>query len=176
MDKLEKFIKENSDSFSEHKADKAKMWKAIAKNLEHPEPKVIPLWRKLPFQIAASIFIILGVFSIYNLSAKKTPVNYANKELQQIDSYYQNIVETQVELVQNDKHLSAKNKEEFLKFMIELDKEDAKLKLDLADNLDNQQVLSAIIKNYKKRIELIENLLNQINESKKDIHENEYVL
>ena len=176
MDKLEKFIKENSDSFSEHKADKAKMWKAIAKNLEHPEPKVIPLWRKLPFQIAASILIIVGVFSVYNLNTRKAPVNYASKELQQIDSYYQNIVETQVKLVQNDKHLSAKNKEEFLKFMIELDKEDAKLKLDLADNLDNQQVLSAIIKNYKKRIELIENLLNQINESKKDIHENEYIL
>ena len=176
MDKLEKFIKENSDSFSEHKADKAKMWKAIAKNLEHPEPKVIPLWRKLPFQIAASILIIVGVFSVYNLNTRKAPVNYASKELQQIDSYYQNIVETQVKLVQNDKHLSAKNKEEFLKFMIELDKEDAKLKLDLADNLNNQQVLSAIIKNYKKRIELIENLLNQINESKKDIHENEYIL
>ena len=176
MDKLEKFIKENSDSFSEHKADKAKMWKAIAKNLEHPEPKVIPLWRKLPFQIAASILIIVGVFSVYNLNTRKAPVNYASKELQQIDSYYQNIVETQVKLVQNDKHLSAKNKEEFLKFMIELDKEDAKLKLDLADNLNNQEVLSAIIKNYKKRIELIENLLNQINESKKDIHENEYIL
>ena len=176
MDKLEKFIKENSDSFSEHKADKAKMWKAIAAELKQPKPKVIPLWRKLPFQIAASILILLGVFSIYNLNTRKAPVNYASKELQQIDSYYQNIVETQVKLVQDDKHLSAKNKEEFLKFMIELDKEDAKLKLDLADNLNNQQVLSAIIKNYKKRIELIENLLNQINESKKDIHENEYVL
>ena len=87
MDKLEKFIKENSDSFSEHKADKAKMWKAIAKNLEHPEPKVIPLWRKLPFQIAASILIIVGVFSVYNLNTRKAPVNYASKELQQIDSY-----------------------------------------------------------------------------------------
>ena len=176
MDKLEKFIKENSDSFNEHKADKAKMWKTIATELEQPKTKVIPLWRKLPFQIAASLLILLGVFSIYNFNAKKTPVNYANKELRQIDSYYQNIVETQVELVKKDKHLSAKNKEEFLKFMVELDKEDAALKVDLADNLDNQQVLSAIIKNYKKRIELIENLLNQINESKKDTHENEYVL
>ena len=176
MDSLEKYIKENSDSFNEHKADKAKMWKAIATELNQPKPKVIPLWRKLPFQIAASFLILLGIFSVYNLHTKKVPVNYASKQLQEIDSYYQNIVETQVELVKNDKHLSAKNKEEFLKFMVELDKEDAALKLDLADNLDNQQVLTAIIKNYKKRIELIENLLNQINESKNDIHENEYIL
>ena len=176
MDKLEKFIQENSDSFNEHKADKAKMWKAIATELEQPKSRVIPLWRKLPFQIAVSLLILLGIAGVYNMNTKKAPVNYANKELQQIDSYYQNIVEAQVKLVQNDKHLSAKNKEEFLKFMVELDKEDAILKLDLADNLDNQQVLSAIIKNYKKRIELIENLLNQINASKKDTHENEYVL
>ena len=176
MDQLEKFITENKDSFNEHKADKAKMWKAIAVELEQPKSRVMPLWRKLPFQIAAGLLILLGIAGVYNLNTQKTPVNYANKELQQIDSYYQNIVETQVELVKNDKHLSAKNKEEFLKFMVELDREDAALKLDLADNLDNQQVLSAIIKNYKKRIELIENLLNQINESKKDTHENEYVL
>ena len=176
MDQLEKFITENKDSFNEHKADKAKMWKAIAVELEQPKSRVMPLWRKLQFQIAAGLLILLGIAGVYNLNTQKTPVNYANKELQQIDSYYQNIVETQVELVKNDKHLSAKNKEEFLKFMVELDREDAALKLDLADNLDNQQVLSAIIKNYKKRIELIENLLNQINESKKDTHENEYVL
>ena len=155
MDQLEKFITENKDSFNEHKADKAKMWKAIAVELEQPKSRVMPLWRKLPFQIAAGLLILLGIAGVYNLNTQKTP---------------------QVELVKNDKHLSAKNKEEFLKFMVELDREDAALKLDLADNLDNQQVLSAIIKNYKKRIELIENLLNQINESKKDTHENEYVL
>ena len=33
-------------------------------------------------------------------------------------------------------------------------------------NLDSEIVLEAIISNYKKRIELIENLLQQINESK----------
>jgi len=34
-------------------------------------------------------------------------------------------------------------------------------------NLDSELILEAIVSNYKKRIELIENLLQRINSSKK---------
>jgi len=36
----------------------------------------------------------------------------------------------------------------------------------MCNNLGNERVLEAIIFNYKQRIELIENLLQQINDSK----------
>jgi hypothetical protein len=176
MDKFEKFIKENNAAFNEHKADKAKMWAAISTELEAPKTTVIPLWRKLPVKIAASILIVLGIVSIINFSLTNTSPNYANAELQEIDMYYTKMIQSQVKLVQNNQHLSASNKEDFLKFMDELDAEYEDLKLDLADNLDNELVLEAIINNYKKRIELIENLLQQINESKNNTHENEYIL
>jgi hypothetical protein len=90
--------------------------------------------------------------------------------------YYQNMVQSQVKLVRTNQHLSKNNKEDFLKFIDELDEEYEALKLDLKDNLDNELVLEAIINNYKKRIELMENLLQQINESKHNTHENEYIL
>jgi hypothetical protein len=176
MDKFEKFIKENNATFNAQKADKAKMWAAISSELEEPAPKVIPLWKKLPFKIAASIIIVLGIASIIKFNIQNTATNYANTELQEIDMYYQNIVQSQVKLVQNNQHLSKNNKEDFLKFMDELDEEYEALKLDLKDNLDNELVLEAIINNYKKRIELMENLLKQINESKHNTHENEYIL
>ena len=50
------------------------------------------------------------------------------------------------------------------------------LKLEMRDNLDNERVLEAIVNNYKKRIELIENLLKQINASKKEIDYEGYTL
>ena len=57
--------------------------------------------------------------------------------------------------------------------MDELDAEYEVLKKEMQKNLDNEQVLEAIVGNYKKRIELIENLLHQLNESKKP-DEDEY--
>ena len=61
-------------------------------------------------------------------------------------------------------------------FINELDEEYEMLKLELGQNLDNQLVLEAIIGNYKKRIELIENLLHQINNSKQTTSKDEYIL
>jgi len=60
--------------------------------------------------------------------------------------------------------------------MDELDEEYSELLIDLGDNLDNERVLAAIVDNYRKRIELIENLLKQINDSKEISDENTYVL
>ena len=176
MDKFEKFIKENNAAFNEQKANKAKMWAAISNELDTPVPKVIPLWKKLPFKIAASVLIVLGVASIINFNIQNTTTNYTNTELQEIDMYYQNMVQYQVKLVQNNQHLSERDKVDFLNFIDELDEEYDTLKLDLKDNLDNELVLEAIINNYKKRIELMENLLQQINESKNNTQENEYIL
>ena len=100
----------------------------------------------------------------------------ANQELQEIDMHYQGMVSYQVKLVKNNIQLSSVDKEEFLLFINELDEEYEMLKLELGQNLDNQLVLEAIIGNYKKRIELIENLLHQINNSKQTTSKDEYIL
>ena len=101
---------------------------------------------------------------------------YANEELLEIDMHYQHLVYQQVQLVKNHPKLSASDKEEFLSFMDELDVEYQQLKMEMRNNLDNERVLEAIVANYKKRIELIENLLKQINASKKEMDYEGYVL
>jgi len=138
--------------------------------LDAPIQKVIPLWKTPLFKMAMSLVLIFGIFSIIALSFINNNAqqqNFANQELQDIDMYYQSMVNSQVQLVKSNLNLSAEDKEEFLQFMDELDEEYNELKIDLNDNLDNELVLEAIISNYKKRIELMENLLKQINESKK---------
>ena len=170
MDNFEKHIRENTSQFDEHKADKAKLWKNIVKELKAEEPKVIPLWKSPWIKVAASILLILGVTAVIGLSGigqnNNMETNYVSKELLDIDMHYKNLVSYQVELVQNHPKLSDEDKTEFLSFMEELEEEYAVLKLEMQKNLDNEQVLEAIIGNYKKRIELIENLLTQINDSK----------
>ena len=169
MDNFEKHIRENTTEFDEHKADKAKLWAAIAQELKTEEPKVIPLWKSPMLRIAASVVLLIGLAGFIGMSVLEngtTETQYASKELLDIDMHYNSLVAYQVQLVKDNKNLSSTYKDEFLTFMDELDEEYAVLKLEMNKNLDNELVLEAIVKNYKKRIELIENLLSQINDSK----------
>ena len=174
MDDFEKHIRENAAHFDEHKADKAKLWENIAGELNTEKPQVIALWRRPWMKVAASIVLILGIAGVLTLSGigQDRPMgkNYASKELQDIDMHYKSLVSYQVKLVQDHPKLSDEDKTDFLSFMDELDEEYQQLRLEMRNNLDNELVLEAIISNYKKRIELIEKLLTQINDSK-IIHE-----
>ncbi len=181
MDNFEKHVRDNREMFNVHKADKATMWAKIETELEQPKQKVIPLWKSPMIRIAASILIVLGVTAFISLFVLRQgnieEGTFASKELQDIDMHYNYLVMEQVTLVKNHPDLSPTDREEFLSFMEDLDIEYVQLKLEMRKNLDNELVLEAIVGNYKKRIELIENLLRQINESKKIIDdENGYTL
>ncbi len=171
MDKFEKHIRSNKELFDIHEPDKAKLWGNISAQLGDPQPKVIPLWRKSVVRIAASIALVLGLSGIigvtlFNTGNQQYQDTLVTKELQGIDMHYKALVSHQIQLVKDHPKLSENDKVEFLSFIDELDEEYELLKLEMNKNLDNEIVLEAIITNYKKRIELIENLLQQINESK----------
>ncbi len=179
MDNFEKHIRKNAAQFNEQKADRAKLWAAISKELEIEEPKVIPLWKRPVFRVAASVILLVGLAGVLLFSATEgstRETQYVSKELMDIDGHYQNLVSYQVELVKNNPNLTKDDKAEFLSFMDELDLEYEMLREEMKTNLDNEQVLEAIVANYKKRIELIENLLQQINDSKKVEKEYGYTL
>ncbi|MCP4975491.1 MAG: hypothetical protein GY931_04970 [Maribacter sp.] len=168
MDNFEKHIREHATEFDEHKADTAKLWENIAKELKTEEPKVIPLWKSPMIRIAASVVLLLGLAGYIGMSVLgmgNTETQYASKELLDIDMHYKGLVSYQVELVKNNPKLSDGDKTEFLSFMDELDEEYEQLRVEMRNNLDNERVLEAIISNYKQRIALIEQLLQQINES-----------
>ncbi|MER3376183.1 MAG: hypothetical protein RIM83_16205 [Allomuricauda sp.] len=180
MDNFEKHIRENKQAFDTHKVDKDKLWQGIASQLdEKPKPKVIPLWKSRKLWVAASIVLLMGLSLMTFFTMDTSNQNrdaYANEELLEIDMHYQHLVHQQVQLVKDHPKLSDEDKEEFLSFMDELDEEYQQLRMEMRDNLGNERVLQAIVENYKKRIELIENLLKQINASKKEMDYEGYVL
>lgn len=181
MDKFEKHIKDNKGNFDEFEPDRSKIWNQIELHLDSKSTKVIPLWRSRKWRVAAGIAIIIGIFSLFGVLTNNTVEiaksdSGSNEELSDVDSYYKNLVSTQVQLVKSSSKLSPEEKEEFLSFMDELDKEYLVLKNELNKNINNEAILEAIVKNYKKRIDIIENLLQQLNDSKEIKNDNEYVL
>lgn len=178
MDKFEKHIKENISFFNEHKADSDKMWSNIENALNEQETIEKPRkkWRNnYLFKIAASIAILLGLFTFINNSSHK-PQSLANKEFSDIEVHYKAIVNYQVSLVNKSTKLTNEDKKEFLFFMDELDEEHDVLKIEIQKNINSEQVLEALVLNYKKRIEIIEKLLKQINNNSEKTSNNEYIL
>lgn len=181
MDQFEKHIQKNKHLFDDKKPDRAKMWQVISEELDTTETKVFPLWKSSKLRVAASIVIILGIVGLFSLNfmnnlKNNTANNEETIELQEINKHYQSIVAYHIQLVETNTNLSSEDKKEFLSYMDELDDEYDVLKLEMKQDLDNELVLEAIIKNYKKRIELIENLLTQINNSKKIESDEAYIL
>ena len=178
MDDFEKHIRENKHLFDEHTVDKQKLWQYIDSEINTINTvKTVKLWQSPIMKIAATIIILIGVFSLTNIFITSNEQNdFANQELKDIDTYYKGLVSFQVQLVENSTKLLPEEKEEFLSFMDELDKEYVLLREEMKKNLNNEYILEAIVRNYKKRIELIENLLEQINDSKKSNDNEGYIL
>ncbi len=179
MDDFEKYISDNAEAFNTERADRDNMWLQINTVLEADKTKVVPLYkRKLFLKIASSLMALMVITFFYThfkpSIAKENQL--ASKELLEIDMHYKSLVNYQVALVQKNPKLSTADKNEFLSFMDELDAEYLALKKEMETNLDNEQVLEAIVANYKKRIELIEKLLERLNETKKFEQNYEYTL
>lgn len=169
MDDFEKFIRDNAEAFDSKKAESDKMWQHINAALEKDTTKVVPLFkRKIFLKIAASIVLLIGVALFFKSFASNTSTKsqLASKELLEIDMHYKYLVNYQIALVNKNPKLSTADKKEFLSFMDELDNEYDGLKKEMEANINNEQVLEAIVANYKKRIELIEKLLERLNENK----------
>jgi predicted CopG family antitoxin len=57
--------------------------------------------------------------------------------------------------------------------MEELDEVYLELKKDLKDNVSNPEVIEAMVLNYRVKLEILEDLLNQLNEKENQDYENE---
>lgn len=181
MDDFENNIRNHREVFDIHTADRSKMWVNISRELDSTPGKVVPIWRRPSIRIAAGVLLILGLSVVFlsyffTSSSMESQGALASEELLEIDMYYGSMVAQQVQLVKFSTRLSGEDKKDFLSFLDELDMEYRKLRKELAKNINNEMIMEAIIANYKKRIELIENLLNQLKEEKNEKNTHEYTL
>ena len=168
---IEKHIIENRAYFDKHKVDKEKLWTKIESKLQEKTPKVKPINWRARIVAAASIIILFGLLAIsstYNTDTK-------NPELIDIDMHYQFLFSKQVDLVKETIGLSDQQKKEFLTLIDELEKEYKVLRNELDNEFNSDLILQAIVTNYKKRIDLIENFLKRVNKTKNVTDNHEYL-
>lgn len=164
-DELKEYIqahKNQFDDYSVDEADKLKLWAKISEELPETTPKVIPLWKKASFRVAAAIVLLFGcMFMFYTTDNIDGEYDIVSDEFRQIDQHYKSLVENQIQLVKNNTNLTKEEQADFLSYIDELDQEYIKLKTELKQGVNNQLIIEAIINNYRKKIQIMEDLLRR---------------
>ena len=137
--------------------------------------------------VAAMIAVVLGTALVffgqgYKLSQKKNMstgnpmVLQVNSQLRETEIYYNNLANT---LYREATPMLAKNPQierELFMDISHLDSICSVIKKDLKDNIANQEVIEALIQNYRIKIRLLEDMLitlkeNEDNQGKNKSHE-----
>jgi hypothetical protein len=170
MDKLEEFIRKNRNDLDMYTPSEG-VWSKVKRNLRKRKPSVNE-WLSL----AAMIVLILctGIILIRignNRAASNADLKgeagleQANPHLKETEIYYNNLVNS---LYHEATPLLTGNpeiKKELNSDISQLDSICSDIKKDLKDNVANQEVVEALIQNYRIKIRLLEDMLSILKEN-----------
>jgi hypothetical protein len=178
MDRLEEHIRNNREDLDRHDPS-SDIWRRIDKSLNR-EKTHLPKW----FSIAAMLIVILGsILFLYqdrnNTTWMKGGRNIesqqelSNPQLKETEIYYNNLVNS---LYQEATPLLVSNpeiKKELNTDISHLDSLCTEIRKDLKDNVANQEVVEALILNYRIKIRLLEDMLVILKENEGKPEKNE---
>jgi septal ring factor EnvC (AmiA/AmiB activator) len=123
-------------------------------------------WYQL--SIAASILLLVGLFFFLNKNKPTNDFKLASAETQRTDSVFNAMVQNELLQIKEKKSpLNEKIVNDALKQMQQMDADYEKIKKELVENGENKQIIYAMIHNFKTRIEFLENVLKQLENTEK---------
>ena len=169
-DRLEDFVKQQREQFDLREPDPS-IWLKI-------NPANVPVVKERRsegrpmrwLRVAAAVAMIFAgsTAGIYFLTGEKAdPDLYSSDlytEIMETEQYYSQIVADRYNELQPFLAGNPVAKEMLATDMDELDEVYKELKEDLKDNASNPEVIEAMILNYRVKLEILEDLLNQLKE------------
>lgn len=173
MDRLEEHIRNNREDLDRYNPP-AETWDQISKELKKRK-SISTRW----ISIAAMVVVVLGSAilltrqdSIFQRSGRDNnfdqALQNASPELKETEIYYTNLIKS---LYQKAAPLLTANPEadtELKTDILYLDSICLDIKKDLKDNVDNQEVVEALIQNYRIKIRILEDMLTVLKEKEND--------
>ncbi|MBN2166452.1 MAG: hypothetical protein JW717_09270 [Marinilabiliaceae bacterium] len=162
MDQLEKYIQNNRDAFDEH-LPLNDLWLNIETGLQSGNKIRL---KYLITKIAAAIIIIIGSGVAFNMifvndNLHNQP-NGLSTEVYEVAVFYESqINQKRDELFTLTSNIPEIKKETDIELAL-LDSALNDLKLDLKDNVANEEVIEAMIQNYRLKLQILEDILNYV--------------
>jgi len=165
MDDLERQIMKNRDKMDIHEPDES-LWSRIESTLPAGRRVIRPfLWRAAAVAlVAAAGLTLLTRSDIFSRNDDQT----ALKMVRETDLYYNSLINS---LYTEAEPLLTANPEVHTELSIgmdELDSISAEIRKDLKDNVATGEVIEALIRNYRLRIEMLEDMLMILKEEEKE--------
>lgn len=149
QDNLKEHINSNQEDFEIYPFDTENGWEQISKKVATKKKKNLG-WA---LGIAASLLLVMG-FGFYSY---QNQTDSFDNEVAEIENYYGNTINQKISLVKNQL-----TDQRILKDLEAMDEAFAELKADLKDNVDNQEVIAAMMDNYRMKLEILEEILNEL--------------
>ena len=159
QDELKEYVKNSREDFDMFDFRQDDSWETISNRLQQPK-NVKLLTGYWKYAVAACLMVVTG-FSAYFLGQTQ-PKSKVLSELHEIESYYQGEIDMKMSLVKqrvNDPALMAD--------LESMDQAFSELKNDLKENVDNAEVVEAMMENYRLKLRILEKVLQEINENEK---------
>jgi hypothetical protein len=173
MDRLEEYIRKNRSDLDKYDPSN-EIWKGIDNTLTKKNRKIYK-WQP----VAATIFILTGISIILFLIANRNTspgsetVNndlliVSTPQLKETEIYYNNLIMSlyneATPMLTGNPEIETEINADFSK----LDSIYADIKKDLKDNISNEEVMEALIQNYRLKIRMLEEMLVILRESETD--------
>ena len=167
MDRLEDHIRMNREAM-DHYSPPPRIWKKIRSSI-HGSNTALRNW----LSVAAMIIVILGTALVLfrkgysgteGRSFRANDQTHENSQLKESEMYYTNLLNS---LLLEATPLLTANPEiekELVTDISHLDSLCLEIKKDLKDNVANQEVVEALIQNYRIKIRLLEDMLKILKE------------
>ncbi len=186
-DKLEQFILENRSDFDDQ-SPSAETWNKIKANIK-PVRRVNWTARLVRVAAAVVIFVSSYIFIDYTLNKNNSGEGYAGQMesdiyenipvLAEARAYYSSQIRNMEDEVYRMAGEDSPIKEDINVEFEELDRAFSELKADLKDDAANEEVIEAMIQNYRVKLQILEEILHQLksaDERKTQDHEDKKVL
>ncbi len=172
-DRLEDFVRQHREEFDLREPDPSVWLKINPANAPVVKEKRPMRW----LRIAAAIAVIFAGSSagIYFLTGSNNDADLYSQELymemQETEAFYTMMVSDRYEELKPYLVSDPLANEMLSADMEELDEVYHELKNDLKDNISNPEVIEAMVLNYRIKLEILEDLLNQLKEKENQDYE-----
>jgi hypothetical protein len=173
-DRLEKYIIENREAFDIHEPG-AEVWKKIEKNIR---PKRTINWRMISGRAAVVILIFAASYMVHELldsrnreiahGRTKKEKEQVIPELIEAEVYYSTLIDEKLQEIKPMFNEDPMLEKEIRYDLNQLDSIYEELKNDLRDNIANQEVIEAMIQNYRMRLSILEDVLSHMQPEEDD--------
>jgi len=156
-DRLKDYIDQNSDAFNSLDAPVG-AWDKIESSLHSKRHKRISLLKYSSMVSAAALVGFILYVAVFN-QPTNTEVIAENNELTETELYYASQVNQKRAQVYQMSAQYPELKNEMDNDLAELDTILIELKSDLKDNVDNAEVVEAMIQNYRMKLMILEDIM-----------------